>query len=135
MGKFRHYQNAQNQANLLMVMDYKMLCIVRTDLKMGKGKIAAQCGHAFIEAYRKAEKKVPQLVEEWLTIGSEKVVLKVDSEKQLLALFEELKKHFPVALIRDAGHTQIASGSKTCIAVGPALESELNAFTADLKLL
>ena len=30
--------------------------VVRTDIKMGKGKIAAQCCHAAIGAYKQADK-------------------------------------------------------------------------------
>ena len=116
-------------------MDYKMLAIARNDLKMGKGKLAAQCGHAFIETFLKAQRKTPEAVEEWLASGQQKVVVKVDSEKELLALFEELKRHFPAALVIDAGHTQVEPGTKTCMGVGPAKESELDKFTARLKLM
>ena len=35
----------------------KQVMIVRTDLKMGKGKIAAQCCHAAIGAYKNADKE------------------------------------------------------------------------------
>lgn len=31
----------------------KMVLVVRSDLKMGKGKIGAQCGHAVLSAYKK----------------------------------------------------------------------------------
>lgn len=30
-----------------------MVLVVRSDLKMGKGKIGAQCGHAVLGAYKK----------------------------------------------------------------------------------
>ena len=33
----------------------KQVMIVRTDLKMGKGKIAAQCCHGSIGAYKKTD--------------------------------------------------------------------------------
>ena len=32
--------------------EMKMVLVVRSDLKMGKGKIGAQCGHAVLGAYR-----------------------------------------------------------------------------------
>ena len=35
----------------------KMVLVVRTDLDMGKGKIAAQCGHATLAAYKIAVKR------------------------------------------------------------------------------
>ncbi|MBN2127081.1 MAG: peptidyl-tRNA hydrolase [Candidatus Diapherotrites archaeon] len=116
-------------------MNYKMLILVRNDLKMGKGKIAAQCGHAVLEAYKKALNKTPEAVQEWEMLGQEKVVLKVESKKELLEWFEKLKNLFPIALIKDAGHTQVTPGEPTCVGIGPALESELNKFTKELKLL
>ena len=36
--------------------DLKMMLVVRNDLKMGKGKIGAQCGHATLGAYNRAKK-------------------------------------------------------------------------------
>jgi peptidyl-tRNA hydrolase, PTH2 family len=116
-------------------MNYKMLILVRTDLKMQKGKIGAQCGHAVLEAYKKALNKTPEIVHEWETTGQEKVVLKIESKKELLEWFEKLKNLFPTALIKDAGRTQIPAGEPTCIGIGPAREDELNKFTKELKLL
>ena len=45
--------------------NFKQIFIVRTDLKMGKGKIAAQCSHAAVDAYEKALRENPKWVEEW----------------------------------------------------------------------
>ncbi|DAC19741.1 MAG TPA: peptidyl-tRNA hydrolase, partial [Candidatus Poseidoniales archaeon] len=39
------------------------------------------------------------------------------------------------ASIRDAGHTQIPSGSYTVLAIGPCQEAELEPITGPLKLL
>ena len=38
------------------ITDLKMVMVVRTDLKMGKGKIGAQCGHATLGAYSVVKK-------------------------------------------------------------------------------
>lgn len=114
---------------------YKQVIIVRNDLKMGKGKIAAQTAHASIEAYKKALKSNPGWVVAWEDEGTQKTVLKVGSEEELLYFFESLKKKFPTVLIHDAGHTQIDAGTATCVGVGPALESELDKVTGKLKLL
>jgi len=111
------------------------MMIIRNDLKMGKGKIAAQCCHACLEAYEKAFIKEPKWVEEWKEQGQAKIVVKVESKKELLEWFEKLKKLFPCSLIKDAGRTQIAAGEPTCVGVGPAPENELNKFTNELKLL
>lgn len=42
---------------------------VRNDLKMQKGKVAAQCGHAAVAAYAKASKERPKLIQLWLKYG------------------------------------------------------------------
>ena len=39
----------------------KQVMVVRTDIKMGKGKIAAQCCHAAIGAYKQADNTVTVL--------------------------------------------------------------------------
>ncbi|MBI4360458.1 peptidyl-tRNA hydrolase [Candidatus Micrarchaeota archaeon] len=114
-------------------MAYKQALIVRTDLGMGKGKIAAQCAHGSISAYLKADSESRAA---WVNSGMEKVVLKVQSEKELATLFQKAKKAgLPAAIITDAGHTQIAPGTKTVVGIGPAEEDELDALTGDLKLL
>jgi len=98
---------------------YKMVLLVRTDLKMSSGKIAAQCGHATLGAYRRALKKKPKIVERWHT-GEAKVALKINSEQEM---FEMQKKAQEAGIIwytvTDAGRTQIASGTKTVLAIGP----------------
>ena len=116
-------------------MSYKQVIVVRTDLNMGKGKIAAQCAHASVSALEKAERENPEAVSEWKETGQQKTVLKVVGKKELLELFENVKKLFPTALIRDAGLTQIAEGETTCIGIGPAEEREIDKYTGKLKLL
>ena len=116
-------------------MEFKQVIVIRTDLKMKKGKIAVQSSHASVEALEKAKIKFPKWVEKWRETGTQKVVLKVGSEKELLELFESVKKEIPTALIRDAGKTQIPSGSKTCIGIGPAPEELIDKYTKELKLL
>ena len=113
-------------------MQTKQAIIVRTDLGMGKGKIAAQVAHASVNALEKADSKT---VEEWKNHGMKKIVLKVGSKQELLELFQKLKKLFPAALIKDAGLTQITPGEPTCVGIGPTSEIELDKFLGDLKLL
>lgn len=116
-------------------LEFKQVIVIRTDLGMGKGKLAGQCAHAAVEALEKTLQKNPGWVDGWRLQGTPKVVLKIGSEKELLELFELVKKLFPTALIRDAGRTQIDAGSITCIGIGPVPESEINRFTKHLKLL
>ncbi len=114
----------------------KQAIVVRTDLGMGKGKIAAQVAHAAVSAYVFAETFDPMLADKWMREGAKKVVLKVDSEKELLELFEKAKaKGLPRSLIRDAGLTQIPPGTITAIAIGPEKDEKVDAIVGHLKLL
>ena len=113
----------------------KQVIAVRTDLGMGKGKIAAQVGHACVLAAENVRKSHPDWFDEWWT-GQEKIVVKVENLKEL----EEVKKHaidlgVPWSEVTDAGHTQIAPGTTTCISLGPAPEDLVDKITGDLKLL
>ena len=62
---------------------YKQIILIRTDLEMGKGKIAAQASHASLGAYLKTVAAFPNIARDWLQMGQGKVVLKADNEKML----------------------------------------------------
>lgn len=113
-------------------MALKQAIVVRADLGMGKGKIAAQASHASVNVLEKVN---PKVIEEWKQQGMKKIVLKVGGKQELLELFEKMKKLFPATLIKDAGLTQITPGEPTCIAVGPAEENGIDRFLGKLKLL
>ncbi len=113
----------------------KQVIVTRSDLKLGKGKLAAHVAHASLEGYKRAKEKDPGAVEEWEREGQRKIVVKVNTEKEMLELFERAKRTVPCALIRDAGLTQIEPGTLTCIAIGPWKDEEVDKFTNELKLL
>jgi len=103
---------------------------------MGKGKIAAQAGHAAVSSTLKCGKEAPDLLESWLASGQKKICVKGIDADHLLAL-EKLASSEGIlsTKIHDAGHTQIPSGSLTVLALGPDIESILSKITDDLKLL
>jgi PTH2 family peptidyl-tRNA hydrolase len=107
---------------LKMTEDCKMVLVVRSDLQMGKGKVAAQCSHATLDAY-KTSLKTPitkQWLDHWEDEGVAKVTLKCTDEQEMLHLQKEARKLGLVAKsIIDAGRTQIAAGSRTVLAIGP----------------
>ena len=43
----------------------KMVIVVRMDLKMGKGKVAAQCCHAAVHCVQIAQEEAPEMIEAW----------------------------------------------------------------------
>ncbi|MFB5606920.1 MAG: peptidyl-tRNA hydrolase Pth2 [Candidatus Nitrosomaritimum yanchengensis] len=115
--------------------EIKQVIVVRTDLDMGKGKIAAQVGHACVLGAEHVRKSNPTWFDQWWA-GQEKVVVKVSGLKEL----QEVKRHaidlnLPWSEVSDAGHTQLAPGTTTCISIGPAPEDLIDKVTGDLKLL
>ncbi|XP_057658420.1 peptidyl-tRNA hydrolase 2, mitochondrial-like [Diorhabda carinulata] len=115
--------------------EYRLIMGVRNDLKMQKGKVAAQCGHAAVAAYAKSLKERPILLKKWLRYGGTKIAVRVDSEEELLTLHKAAQaENILSSIIRDAGQTQVAPGSRTVIAIGPAPKSALDKVTGHLKL-
>lgn len=88
-----------------------MLC-VRTDLKMQKGKIAAQVGHATLGAYKHALKKNPFALRKWENGAQPKIALQVGSETEARRLERAAKSRgLTTYMVYDAGRTQIAAVS------------------------
>ena len=119
--------------------DLKQVYIVRTDLDMGKGKIAAQCCHAAVKAFQdlgSMGKEVKAGLNQWEWQGSRKVVLRIGSEDELAELINNARHHGLYATtIRDAGKTQIAAGSMTVGVIGPANQEIIDKVSGHLKLL
>ncbi|KAL1297600.1 hypothetical protein AAFC00_006162 [Neodothiora populina] len=114
----------------------KLVLVVRTDLGMTKGKIAAQCGHATLACYKTLLKQDSPILKRWERYGQAKVALQIKSEEELETLqATALSLGICAQIIHDAGRTQIASGSATVLGVGPAPKSQVDAVTGHLKLL
>lgn len=113
----------------------KMVLVVRTDLGMSPGKIAAQCGHAAVGCYESVEKSNPRLLQQWRNGGQAKIVLQCKSEQEMTGLQRIAKMHnITSRIIHDAGRTEIASGTATVIGIGPAPKSEVDKVTGHLRL-
>lgn len=207
--------------------EFKMVLCVNQELKMGKGKVAAQCCHAAVGVVQKFRRRVPSWFKAWEQGGQAKIALKVDSAARLLDLANAgecpgcllawchtplqcfrrkacilhdcimqrdidgtfcvsaclqlvhvwpppsvvsagdkcvgdvncavvvsssiaaslqwtltashahaaQQADLPWYVVADAGRTQIAAGSKTVLAIGPAPKSAIDAITGDLNLL
>lgn len=112
---------------------YKQVILLRQDLKLPKGKACAQVAHASVDAVLKSEK---ELIKAWKVEGMAKIVLKVQSEKELVHYFQQAKeKGLIVSLITDAGRTVVAPGTKTCLGIGPDEEEKIDSLTKRLSLL
>ncbi len=118
--------------------DLKMVFLVRQDLKMGAGKIAAQVAHAAIGLYDDIleEDNIYQktALNYWFNFGQKKIVLKVDNLNIMLDAVKKCKKlKLKYCLITDAGHTQIPEGSVTVLGIGPDTSEKINTITGTFK--
>ena len=112
--------------------EYKQVLVLRKDLELSKGKSAAQCAHAALEAFKEAN---PGAKKKWLDSGQKKVVLFAINEPELLSLAQKARKlKLPCSLIRDAGRTELPSGTITCLGIGPAEEKQIDKVTGNLPL-
>jgi peptidyl-tRNA hydrolase, PTH2 family len=115
-------------------MAMKLALVVRADLDMGRGKIAAQAAHAAVAATLASLGGA--VLHGWLESGQPKVVLKAVSAAELDDIISRARAAgLPVQLVHDAGRTQVAAGTLTCCAIGPAEAGRIDAVTADLPLL
>ena len=116
--------------------EHKQVIVFRSDLKLSKGKIAAQAGHAAVSAAQEARKRHRDWWEEWLLEGQRKVAVKVKDEEELLKLEEQANElGLPNALIVDRGLTEIPPGTVTCFGIGPAPAEKVDRLTGSLPLL
>lgn len=140
----------------------KMVLCVRNDLGMGKGKIAAQCCHAALGAYRRAReaitaveaerrmggipggtnpkmeahRRIAKWLERWEEGGEAKIVVKLpDAEAGMDIVKAAMMQDLNAYCVHDAGRTQVPRGSMTAVAVGPAPASRVDNVTGHLKLL
>lgn len=136
-------------------MKIKQVIVMRKDLNMRKGKIAAQACHACVAALVKAtatnngyldwdfkEDKIKCVSKndrylcDWLNDSFTKVCVYVESEEELLKVKEEGdKRHLISVVITDNGLTEF-HGEKTitCLAFEPLPSDIIDKVTGNLKL-
>lgn len=122
--------------------DLKLYAIIRGDLNMPPGKLAAQAGHAYTNSYLKALEDDPQLATSYETYGSigTKVCLKAKNLEQLLhAQFKAEELGIPHSLITDSGHVLPPhfDGSPiiTALGIGPYSSDQIKLITRKFNLL
>ncbi|MEM3609135.1 MAG: peptidyl-tRNA hydrolase Pth2 [Candidatus Bathyarchaeia archaeon] len=115
---------------------YKQVIVFRSDLKLSKGKIAAQAGHAAVSAAEEARKHHRNWWEAWLDEGQCKIAVKAKGERELLELEKQAKElGLPCALIVDRGLTEVPPGTVTCLGIGPVPSEKVDRITGGLPLL
>lgn len=140
--------------------EVKQVIVVRKDLNMRKGKIAAQVAHAsmkvLLDRMSFTDTSIvwppssnPRFVDmsmiipkssglyAWLTGSFTKIVVSVNSLDELLSLQTKANDAGIInAVITDAGRTEFhGEPTVTCIAIGPDISGKIDEITGDLPLL
>jgi PTH2 family peptidyl-tRNA hydrolase len=134
--------------------EVKQYIIVRTDLPMNAGKLAAQAGHAVMKVFfdkfehTKVVDKVGENPEDvflfrpseeekrWIKGKFTKITKKVKNESQLLKVYEQAKAaKLNVSLVKDAGLYGLEGENYTCIAIGPNYVEDCEPVVGKLRLL
>jgi len=127
----------------------KQVIVIRKDLKMRKGKIAAQAAHAsccsllrLAKDSKNGKKMVIEFSKEsdfgwWCVGGFTKICVYVNSEEELIALANKCAKEEVICtVITDKGATEFKGvPTRTCIAIGPADADKIDQITGELPLL
>lgn len=136
----------------------KQIIVVRKDLNMRRGKQIAQGCHASLKVvldYGNIQHQhcdvgsnivhtdllIPiskhQALEEWITGRFTKICVYVNSEQELLDIYNQAKQaNILCSLITDAGLTEFNGvPTNTVVAIGPDYPENIDPITKHLKLL
>lgn len=129
----------------------KQVIVMRKDLNMRKGKIAAQAAHASLGVFSKdfnyimdtpmSGKRIWADITNdmylWFQTSFKKICVSVDNEQELIDIFTKAEEQrIPCILITDNGDTEFNGvPTKTCCAIGPAKSEVIDSITGHLRLL
>ena len=111
----------------------KMVLLIAGFLRMSPGKVASQCVHAALGCSRSA---TISDFEMWTRNGEKAVCLNVDTAEEMNTLLKRAKESGTLNVHEcfDAGRTEVESGSRTVVAIGPHAESLIDRVTGHLAL-
>ncbi len=119
-----------------MEMEYKMVVVVRSDLRLSPGKMAAQVAHAAVNCALASKKRKGGWFDPWYQEGQKKVVVKAPSLQELYELKVAAEDAgLGTSLVVDAGLTELPPGTTTCLGIGPGPNEIMDKVTGHLKLM
>lgn len=114
--------------------DYRMYILVNEDIKISKGKLAGQVGHAVMSfLYYRAIKPLQEgrqiePLDEYMK-EQKKIILKCPQWR-----LEQLEREGGYSVIRDLGYTQLEPNTLTCVNYGISTPDYLPDWIKELKL-
>ena len=124
-------------------MNVKQVIVWRNDLNCRAGKKMAQAGHAALADFSNAIRnnvdgkgnvsfQLTPVQLAWLNGNYKKIVLRVDSEEDLVLIYERAKElGLPVDMVIDSGLTEWTVPTKTCLSIGPEEDSKIDEVTGE----
>lgn len=144
-------EGIRNVVPVEMTAPPKQVILMRTDLNMRKGKMCSQAAHAsmgcILQLMHKSEQRIVEErtlylkeddpVKIWLNESFTKICVGVNSEEELIELYEAAKSiGLNACLIEDNGLTEFHGiKTKTCVGIGPDYPDQIDRITKHLKLL
>lgn len=123
-------------------MSLKQVIVWRHDLNCRAGKKMGQAAHAsrghldarILAATPDENGNITINVSaqelEWMQNGAAKIVVRVESEDQLMQIFEAAEEaNLPVHLVTDLARTEWNDPTRTCLAIGPAESEKIDEIT------
>ena len=113
-----------------------MVLIVRGELRLTAGKAAVQAAHAAVMLVQRAGSRDEGALSAWLAEGQKKVALAVGTLAEMEAIERRARgAGIPTVWVDDAGFTEVPPGTRTCLGLGPARDTDLDPITGALPLL
>jgi peptidyl-tRNA hydrolase, PTH2 family len=115
---------------------YKMVLVVRGELRLTAGKAAVQVAHAAVMLVLQQQKRRGDGLDRWLAEGQKKIAVVAPTLTEMVERQAQATRHgIPTVWVDDAGFTEVPPGTRTCLGLGPAPSIELDKITGDLPLL
>ena len=117
--------------------EYKMVLVLRGELRLTAGKAAVQAAHAAVMlADESGRGRSLDVLHAWKAQGARKIAVVAPTLDDMRALEREARaKGLPTVWVEDAGYTEVAPGTATCLGIGPGRATDVDAVTGDLDLL
>jgi peptidyl-tRNA hydrolase, PTH2 family len=131
------------------VEELKMWLVVRGDIEIPKGKLAAQAGHGFCTAIYEALKrdkagvvsvenidKYQKLIDLYFQQNQPKITVVAKNLAALERAYKECQEALiPSSFIVDEGRTVFVEPTATVVGIGPCYRSDLPKFVKRLQLM